>query len=196
MTTSPPPPPLPALRARRTRDLLLRAPLEADVAEVMGWRNHPDVTRWLLRTTQTEAELLARFREPAPSTLGVAVELDGRVVGTGFVDVRDGMGQDGGSAHLRSDGLVGYLFDPAVHGRGFATQTLEALLDVAFSDLGLRRVEAGCFADNIASWKVMEKVGMRREQHGVKDSWHAEHGWVDGFTYAILRSEWEARTGR
>lgn len=194
MTTSPPP--LPPLRPRRTRDLLLRAPTEADVADVMAWRNHPDVTRWLLRTTTTAAEMLERFRETPPSTVPVAVEHDGRVVGTGFVDVRDEMGQDGGTEHPRSGGLVGYLFDPAVHGRGFATQTLEALLEVAFADLGLRRVEAGCFAGNVASWKVMEKVGMRREQHGIEDSWHAELGWVDGFTYAILRSEWEARQGR
>ncbi len=68
-----------------------------------------------------------------------------------------------------------------------------ALIEVAFGDLGLHRVTAGCFADNIASWRVMEKVGMRREQHGIQDSWHAELGWVDGYTYAMLRSEWESR---
>ena len=49
---------------------------------------------------------------------------------------------------------------------------------------------AGCFADNTPSWRVMERIGMRREQHGVKDSWHAELGWVDGYTYGILREEW------
>jgi hypothetical protein len=31
---------------------------------------------------------------------------------------------------------------------------------------------------------------MRREQHGIQDSWHAELGWVDGYTYGILASEW------
>jgi RimJ/RimL family protein N-acetyltransferase len=63
-------------------------------------------------------------------------------------------------------------------------------LGLAFGELGLRRVTAGCFAGNVASWRVMEKVGMRREQHGVRDSWHAELGWVDGFTYAVLADEW------
>ncbi|MGW4930115.1 hypothetical protein ACWEOH_13255 [Agromyces sp. NPDC004153] len=42
---------------------------------------------------------------------------------------------------------------------------------------------------------MMEKLGMRREQHGVKDSWHAELGWVDGFTYGILADEWVTRRG-
>jgi RimJ/RimL family protein N-acetyltransferase len=39
----------------------------------------------------------------------------------------------------------------------------------------------------------MEKLGMRREQHGVADSFHAELGWVDGFEYAILAEEWVQR---
>ncbi|WP_286175613.1 GNAT family protein [Arthrobacter sp. NEB 688] len=186
-------PALPPLRPRRSGDLVLRAPTEADVPDVMVWRNRPEVARWLLRTTMTEAEVLGRFRERPVWTVPVAVEHGGRVVGTAFVDVLDGMGQDGGTEHLRSEGLVGYLFDPDVHGRGFATRTLEVLLEIAFADLGLRRVTAGCFADNIASWRVMEKAGMRREQHGVRDSWHAELGWVDGLTYGLLREEWAAR---
>ena len=38
---------------------------------------------------------------------------------------------------------------------------------------------------------------MRREQHGVEDSWHSELGWVDGYQYAMLASEWHTpRTGR
>ena len=74
-------------------------------------------------------------------------------------------------------------------GRGYATAIARALLEIAFADLGLRRVTAECFADNVASWRVMERLGMRREQHGVRDSWHAELGWVDGYTYAMLVEE-------
>ena len=168
----------------------MRAPAEADVPEVLAWRNHPDVTRWLLRTTADADSMLAALRVGSTDTVSVVAESGGRVVATGFVDVLDGMGQDGGTEHLRSEGLVGYLVDPAVHGRGVATRLAGVLLETAFADLGLRRVTAGCFADNVASWRVMEKVGMRREQHGVRDSWHAELGWVNGFTYAMLRSEW------
>ena len=52
---------------------------------------------------------------------------------------------------------------------------------------------AGCNADNPASARVLAKNGMRREQHGIEDSWHAELGWVDGYQYAILAREWHAR---
>jgi RimJ/RimL family protein N-acetyltransferase len=64
----------------------------------------------------------------------------------------------------------------------------------AFDQLGVRRITAGCFAGNLASVRILEKVGMRREQHGVGDSWHAELGWVDGYTYGLLAEEWRERT--
>lgn len=74
-------------------------------------------------------------------------------------------------------------------GIGYGAEIAEKLLEVAFEDLGVRRVTAGCFADNSASWKILEKIGMRREQHGVQDSWHAELGWLDGYTYGLLADE-------
>lgn len=180
---------------RRTAELLLRPLVDADIADVLRWRNHPDVTRWLLRTTMDAAAMREGLRARSSRGTPVAVVHEGLIVGTAFIDIRDGMGQDLGPEPVGAEGLIGFVFDPAVHGRGFATQVAEALLDVAFGDLDLRRVTAGCFADNTASWRVMEKVGMRREQHGVEDSWHAELGWVDGYTYAMLRSEWLAKRG-
>jgi RimJ/RimL family protein N-acetyltransferase len=77
---------------------------------------------------------------------------------------------------------MGYALDPTWHGQGFGTEIVGALLSLTFDDVGLHRVTAGCFAGDIGSCRVMEKWGMRREQHGVQDSWHAEHSWVDGYT--------------
>ena len=64
------------------------------------------------------------------------------------------------------------------------------LLRICFEDLGLRRVRAACFADNEASWRLMEALGMRREQHSVRDSLHRSGRWLDGYTYALLAEEW------
>ncbi|GAA1946434.1 GNAT family N-acetyltransferase [Agromyces allii] len=177
---------------RRAGQLELRPPTRVDLDGVLSWRNRPEVTRWLLRTT-VEPEAFAKAWLDAvedPDQHAVVAVLDGRVVATGSLDVHDGMGQFDGDVWRRSEGLLGYLVDPAYAGRGFATDIAGALLDLAFHELGLHRVTAGCFADNHASWRVMEKLGMRREQHGVRDSWHAELGWVDGYTYAILAEEW------
>jgi RimJ/RimL family protein N-acetyltransferase len=71
---------------------------------------------------------------------------------------------------------------------------VSAMVAHAFGRLAVRRITAGCFADNLASVRVLEKVGMRREQHGIGDSWHAELGWVDGYTYALLAETWRPDT--
>jgi RimJ/RimL family protein N-acetyltransferase len=183
----------PELWPRRTERLELRPPTEGDLGAVLAWRNAPEVTRWLLSTQVDPVSYRESWRSGADDPLDhsvVAVTDDGSVVGTVSLEVHDGMGQGPDSPAVGSEGLLGYLLDPAHHRRGYATEMVRAVLELAFGDLGLRRVTAGCFADNIASWRLLEKVGMRREQHGVRDSWHAELGWVDGYTYAVLQDEW------
>ena len=180
-----------------TERLLLRPPEDADVDRLLSLRTRPEVTHWLIRPhvdpATYRADLLRATREGDDHDV-VAV-LDGELVGTGWLGVRDGLAQGGGTPDLAREGRLGYVIDPAHAGRGLATEMARALLDIGFGQLGLRRVTAGCYADNVASWHVMERLGMRREQHGLADSWHAELGWVDGFTYALLREEWPARTG-
>jgi len=180
---------------RRTGELVLRPPSSDDLDRVLEWRNRPEVTGWLLRTTVDPSAFRRAWLDSVddPDDHAVVAVLDGVVIGTGSLEVRDGMGQFHGDAWRGSEGLLGYLIDPAYAGQGHATTIAGALLGLAFDELGLHRVTAGCFADNVASWRVMEKLGMRREQHGVRDSWHAELGWIDGFTYAILAEEWATR---
>jgi len=165
------------------------------MAQALEWRNDPDVTRWLLRTTVDPERYTRAGMDSVADPLDHSsiVLLDGRVVATASLEIRDGMGQLGHEPEFEgSEGLIGYLVDPAYAGRGIATAITTALLDLAFGELGLRRVTAGCCAADIASWRVMGKVGMRREQHGVADSFHADLGWLDGYTYAILADEWRA----
>lgn len=174
----------------RTERLELRPVRDADIDRILEYRNLPDVTRWLLRTEADPVSFRASWRRAAqdPDDHGVAVTLDGVVIGTVSLDVVDGMGQPG--MPPRTEAHLGYIFDPAHGGHGYATEAVSAMVAYAFDRLGIRRITAGCFADNLASVRILEKVGMRREQHGVGDSWHAELGWIDGYTYAMLAEEW------
>jgi len=181
---------------RTAGPLLLRPPTSDDLDQVLTWRNDPGVIRWLLRTTVDPRMFRTAWLDSVgdPDQHTAVALLDGVVVGTGSLDVRDGIGQFDGDAWRKAEGLLGYMIDPAHSGRGYASAITRALLDIAFGDLGLRRVTAECFADNVASWRVMQKAGMRREQHGVRDSWHTVLGWVDGYTYAILAEEFAPTT--
>ncbi|GII80580.1 N-acetyltransferase [Sphaerisporangium rufum] len=178
----------------RTERLELRPVRDEDIDRIMQYRNLPEVTRWLLRTEVDAASLRAVWRRAAanPDDHSVAVVLDGMVIGTVSLDVADGMGQPG--MPPRTEAELGYIFDPAYGGHGYATEAVTAMVAYAFDRLGVRRITAGCFADNLPSVRLLEKVGMRREQHGVGDSWHAELGWVDGYTYALLAEAWRQGT--
>ncbi len=112
------------------------------------------------------------------------------IIGTVSLDVVDGMGQPG--MPPRTEARLGYIFGPAYGGHGYATEAVTAMVAHAFDRLGVRRITTGCIADNLASVRILEKVGMRREQHGVGDSWHAELGWLDGYTYAVLAETWRS----
>ena len=179
----------------RTERLELRPVRDEDVDRILEYRNLPEVTRWLLRTEVDPVAFRAAWQRAAedPDDHSLAAVLDGVVIGTVSVHLVDGMGQPG--MPRRTEAEVGYIFDPAYSGRGYATEAVAAVLAHAFEDLGVRRITAGCFADNLASVRLLEKVGMRREQHGVGDSWHAELGWVDGYTYAMLAESWRDRKG-
>jgi len=88
---------------------------------------------------------------------------------------------------------LGYRFIRDAWGKGFGTEGSRALIDKAFTELGARRVYATTMKVNDASWRVMEKAGMRfvRVFYG---NWPdripgEEHGDVE---YAITREEWAA----
>ena len=73
-----------------------------------------------------------------------------------------------------------------------ATEAVRELLRHCFQDLGVRRVTANCFLDNDSSWRLMERVGMRREQHAVRESLHRSGRWLDTVAYALLHEEWSS----
>jgi len=178
----------------RTERLELRPVRDEDVDRILEYRNLPEVTRWLLRTEVDADSFRAAWRHTAqdPDDHSMAVARDGLVIGTVSLDVVDGMGQPGMPS--RTEAQLGYIFDPAYGGCGYATEAVSAMVAYAFDQLGVRRITAGCFADNLASVRILEKIGMRREQHGVGDSWHAELGWVDGYTYGLLAEAWRRAT--
>lgn len=67
------------------------------------------------------------------------------------------------------EAFIGYAIHPDFQCRGFATEAAEALVEFGFGSLRLSRIYAECNAQNIASRRVLEKIGMRmvslRESH-------------------------------
>ena len=140
-----------------------------------------------------EADRLT-FTEPKRLSDAVIVDHDGRIIGDFMLRIEDAWAQaEAPPDARRKQAELGWVLDPAYTGRGLATEAVEALLEECFTNLGIRRVTAICFLANTASWRLMERIGMRREQHAVRDSLHRSGRWLDSLTYAILAEEWPGR---
>lgn len=88
-------------------------------------------------------------------------------------------------------GSIGFVFDRTFHGQGYAFEGANAALQFAFTKLELHRMIAACDTRNERSWKLMERLGMRREAYFVHDGYSADDNlWTDSFIYAMLDHEW------
>jgi ribosomal-protein-alanine N-acetyltransferase len=87
---------------------------------------------------------------------------------------------------------VGWAVDPAHQGHGYATEAAHALIGHGFETLGLHRIVATCQPQNVASVRVMEKLGLRREAHFRQCMLAPDGTWWDEYFFAILEEEWRA----
>jgi RimJ/RimL family protein N-acetyltransferase len=89
---------------------------------------------------------------------------------------------------------IGYVFDPAYSGQGYATEATALMIEVAFSVLGAHRVSGRLDSRNQPSARVLERLGMRREGHLVENEF-VKGEWTDEVVYAVLEDEWRALRG-
>lgn len=91
---------------------------------------------------------------------------------------------------------LGYWIAPSKQGRGYMTEAARAVVDAAFTRLGLHKVVVGCLAENVRSKRVIEKLGFR---HVGEQRDHAfRHGrWWNHLSYELTEPAWSsANVGR
>src|SRR6478752_7222752 len=178
----------------RTARLTLRRTTLDDLDATWEYRRRAEVGRWLTSASSTIEEYRATFTDPDRLAMLLVVELDGAVIGDLMVKVGDAWAQAEVKEQARGvQAELGWALHPDHTGHGYATEAVRELLRVCFDELHLRRVTADCFADNEASWRLMERVGMRREIHTLQESLHRSGRWLDGLGYALLADEWRGR---
>ncbi|GAB3264740.1 GNAT family protein [Alteromonas gracilis] len=176
---------------RRTERLLLRRATAADALSAYAWRSLPEVSDWITRGADDPAAFVEHWADPASLDLTLLIEYDGAPVGDLMVRITDAWAQvEVREAARDCQAELGWTLHPDVWGRGLATEAVAATISICFAELGIRRIEAHCFADNTPSWRLMERLGMRREAITVRESLHRTRGWIDGMSYALLREEW------
>lgn len=93
---------------------------------------------------------------------------------------------------------LGFVFNVNYQGFGYATEAARAMIDDVFRNGKARRVVAMCNPLNEPSWRLLDRLGMRREGHLLKNIFFKSDKdeqpiWQDTYEYAILDTEWMER---
>jgi RimJ/RimL family protein N-acetyltransferase len=176
-----------------TDRLAIRPAVPADAPATFTYRSREDVAWWLPSVADEPDTWAAQYTEPGVERQ-LVIERDGVVIGDLYLHVHDAWSQrEVRDRAVGAGAEIGYVLDPAHSGHGYATEAAGELLRICFEELGVRRVTAQLFADNIASRRLLERLGMRREQHTKQDSLHRSGEWMDAMMYALLVDEWRAQ---
>ena len=90
---------------------------------------------------------------------------------------------------------IAYDFNENYGKRGYATEACKVLIEHIFKVLKGRRLYVGCNEANESSWKLLERLGFRREAHCIEDVAFKQDGdgnpiYVNSYFYALLSHEW------
>jgi len=83
---------------------------------------------------------------------------------------------------------LGYWIGETHARRGYMSDALEALLPYAFRQLGLHRIEAACLAENVASRRLLEKLGFR-EEGSARQYLKINDRWQDHVLFGLIDSD-------
>lgn len=173
----------------RTARLVLRSFRAEDLDPLLAFHSDAESVRYVPfppRDRETLAGVLVRkMTSTTLSSVDDRIELavalqDGTLIGDVLLALRS----------VENETLeVGYIFSPRHGGHGYATEAVRALLDLAFGELGARRVIARVDDRNTASRALLERLGVRQEGHLVENEWFKGE-LTSEVDYAVLAREW------
>lgn len=175
----------------RTERLLLRPLRVGDLADLQRYAVRPSFYRYLAIAAQTpesvaafpESRLALQRQDNRYYLFALQHLADGAVIGTIGLTLRD---------RARRDGLIGYGLDSDYQGQGYMTEAARRVLAFGFDEVGLHRIWATAATGNRRSWRLMQRLGMRREGRMRRDTC-VRGEWRDSYLYAILAEAFEVR---
>jgi RimJ/RimL family protein N-acetyltransferase len=165
------------------KNVNLRIMEKEDLPLIAEWFNKPEVFgeyNPLHQVSRTEAEKM--FEGPHEEKSFIIEKKDGSKIGfIGHFYV----------LHVAGKQLeIGYSLVPSERGKGYGTEATQLIVDYLFLSKDTKRIQAQTDPRNVASHKVLEKVGFKKEGT-LRKSFFMRGEWVDSYIYSILREEWK-----
>lgn len=119
------------------------------------------------------------FRSQSDEFFAIELKKEHKVIGNIYLGKRDFNSRE-----------LGYVLNENYQHRGYGSTASKAIIEYMFNN-GVHRIYAECAPQNTCSWKVMEKIGMKREAHFIKNvSFHKDKNgepiYWDTYVYAVL----------
>ena len=171
-----------------TNRLVVRKFKDTDFKDLYEYLSNPEIYAFEpgQPVSLREAEKLAIDRAKGSDFLAVVLKDNKKMIGHLYFKQIDP------EAMLTWE--LGYIFNPSYHGKGYATEAARALVEYAFQNYKIHRIMARCDPGNPASWKILEKVGFRREgqfrQFGTfRNDESGNPVWHDAYEYGCLKED-------
>lgn len=172
-----------------TERLIIRPLLITDLDAVLSITGHHETYYFIPEKPMDELaarEMIELGQNPSrvnnlPSYIGVTLIETKELVGLILFDTI--------SSRFRT-GEIGWMFHRVHRGKGYASEAARALINYCFATLGMHRIIATCDPRNIPSFRIMEKLGMRREAEFMASVVLEDGEWHDEYLYAITEKEW------
>lgn len=168
-----------------TERLILRRFIDTDFEDVYAFNSNPEVIRYtgdeLVSSKERAKEIIKKIWKTDYALYGygrwaTVYKPDNKVIGfTGLKYLPDIKATD-----------IGYRYLPEYWGKGIATEAAQVTLSYGFEVLNLDKIVAIAMKENIASQKVLEKIGMRFDKIDEYEGDGGAHRW-----YVLRKEEYE-----
>lgn len=181
---------LPVFEKLETPRLVLRRFRDDDLTPFVAYRNDPRVAEyqdWKSYDEVQGKDLIEGVKNKTPGEEGyfqfaLAYKTTGELIGDLMLKTQE-------DKRLAD---IGYTLSYAFQGQGLATEAVTATIEYAFNVLKMHRLSASVDPRNVASLKLLERLGFRKEAHFVKSLWF-KGAWADDVVYGLLEEEWQAK---
>ncbi|MBR4081250.1 MAG: GNAT family N-acetyltransferase [Clostridia bacterium] len=172
----------------RGANIILRAQREEDAAFFAHWYNQPQVMFQCGFTQPTdeaqEKQHIAENRAAQDAVWYTITNLDGHIIGeTGLLRMWPAW-------HCTDLSII--IPDPAMQGRGYGTEAIRLMLDMAFDQYDMNRVSIGVVGLNTPALAFYRKIGFIQE--GIQEQgYYYNNEYSDFIMMRIIRHEWKQR---
>ena len=172
-----------------TERLILRKLRLEDAKDIFEYASDPEVSKYVTWETHKSIEdsinfiksSLANYNKKEVIDWGIVYKENNKLIGT--------CGYFLWALEQHSRAEIGYVIGKKYWGKGIMTEAVKEAIKFGFEKMNLNRIQAMCLPDNIGSYRVMEKVGMKYEGV-IREYIYIKGKFQDLKLYSILRREY------